>query len=473
MHMNFFANFTETDRAVFESVSSTYELSTKSYLMRRGEPGGDIFFVEQGGLEVVDRRRSPEVILASLPSGTLVGEMSFLEDSPRSADVRATEPSLIRKWARNDLRTLLEREPTIAARFYEAAARTASRRMRDVTSSALSGSMSRTESSRKMGMEALHEEVMTLAEGVKEALLHAENLLRSTGPNAEAHQLVQTTLDSLESQVYRLYKTHTDSDAANEATRLLGRELHPYLVRSALGRRALGRHQQETTEAEFIAHILVNSASGEGHLGESIDRWLLDRPTLKAVRAVRDAVVKPVADAIPKDRERHLLVLNAGTGSMVASLGTRLGAADTVLTVVDPSRDALAFLDAGVALRPKKVQLRTAQHNLVQFALGRVQTNVTPQDAIIVHGLIEYMPDRIVVSLLRQVAGLLGPGGIVLATALAASPDGTLLDRLLGWPTVRRGPERLIRLFERAGLHASIVPTNEPALLVAEATKTP
>ena len=85
--MSFFAPFSEHEKDLFRTASSLMELPRGNYLMRRGEPGGDVFLVEEGSLEVVDRRATPEVILAVLRPGAVVGEMAYLEDTPRSAEL--------------------------------------------------------------------------------------------------------------------------------------------------------------------------------------------------------------------------------------------------------------------------------------------------------------------------------------------------------------------------------------------------
>ena len=471
--MSFFAPFSEHEKDLFRTASSLMELPRGNYLMRRGEPGGDVFLVEEGSLEVVDRRATPEVILAVLRPGAVVGEMAYLEDTPRSADVRAAEDTVIRRWSRADLRAMLEREPIVGSRFYEAVARMASQRIRTLTTTAVAGGLGRGEGIDRPGAERVKGDVTALSDATKEALLQAETELRTEASSEQATARVRATLDRLQREMVALFGSISDPEVAEDATRLLGRELHPYLVRASLADRTLRKQQAGAHAAEVLAHVLVDTAGGDGQLGEIIDRWLLDRPTLQAIRAVRLAVVEPTATLLPSHRNRRIFFLNAGTGSLVASLSTRLGDAPTVVTVMDSSRDALAFLDAGVALRPRKVELRTIQASAAEFAMGRLRHDLPPQDAIIIHGLIEYMPDRIAVALLRQVHRCLAPDGIVVAMALAPSDDSVLLDRLLDWPSVRRRPERLHRLFDRAGFERIEDPPRDDALLLVRARRHP
>lgn len=466
--MSFLDHFDDMHRNLFRSASTELELDRGHYLLRRGEPGGDIYLVQDGSLEVVDRRASPEVILAVLHPGAVVGEMAFLDDSPRSADVRAADSVTVRRWAKEDLRQLLHRQPILAAQFYEGVAREAADRMRALNTSAVTGGVAAGEGGNRAGLERTRHEVGRLTELTKEALLDAETRLRQDPADAAGRRGVTAALDHLQRELHHLFTNMPEPELAAEGARLLARELHPYLVRSALADRCIRRNQGVSGTAEVLAHVLVNRASGDGHLGELLDRWLLDRPTFQAFRDAGRTLVDIVHQHVPRHRNRRVLVLNAGTGSVVAALSARLADAPTVVTVVDQSREALAFLDAGVTLRPRKVELQTLQENLVEVALGRARHSFPPQDVILAHGLVEYMPDRIALSLLRATSRHLADGGCLVVTGLIASDDHHLLDRLLGWPSVRRRPERLVRLFQRAGLDPMRVEdgVGEPLLVV-------
>jgi extracellular factor (EF) 3-hydroxypalmitic acid methyl ester biosynthesis protein len=468
--MSFLAHFDEPHLDRFMAVSEELRLDRGTYLLRRGEPGGDIFLVEDGALEVVDRRATPEVILAVLDAGAVVGEMAFLDDAPRSADVRAATETRVRRWAKEDLRALLARDPGLAARFFESVARTAASRVRTLSTSAVTGGV---QASSALGLARIRSDVDELAGRTKEALLDAETRLRQSPGAPVGTESIVAALERLQADLRELFASYAEEDMATEAARLLRRELHPYLVRSALAERCIRRVQGVTGTAEVLAHVLVDTPSGDGQLGEVLDRWLLDRPTLAAFRQAREVLVDTLLAALPRHRNRRALLLNAGTGSLVAAACTRAADAPTVLTIVDQSREALAFLDAGIATRPRTVELQTVQENLVEVALGRARHRFPPQDVIVAHGLLEYMPDRIALSLLETAARMLAPEGHLVLTALTPSGDHVLLDRLLGWPTVRRSGERIQRLLDRAGLDATWIPDLPDPLVVVQGRPAP
>ncbi|MBT3221585.1 MAG: cyclic nucleotide-binding domain-containing protein, partial [Proteobacteria bacterium] len=128
--MAFIDQFNEEHKRLFFSAAESASLPGGQYVIRRGEPGGDVYLLESGTLEVVDSRGMPEVILAVLQAGTVVGEMAFVNDSPRSADVRTVGDCKVMRWVRDDLRLLLNRNPSFAARFFESVAKLASDRIR-------------------------------------------------------------------------------------------------------------------------------------------------------------------------------------------------------------------------------------------------------------------------------------------------------------------------------------------------------
>jgi CRP-like cAMP-binding protein/SAM-dependent methyltransferase len=466
--MDFLKAFADDQREIFLSGAEPMDLARGDYLLRHGEPGGDIFLLKTGTLEVVDTRTTPEVIVAVLEDGTMVGEMAFIDSSPRSVSVRAAASSEILRWGRDDLHSLLDRRPALAATFYETVAKVACARVRSLTEGAASGTFSKSEGMNQAGLARVKEEAREISENIKARFLKVETQLRADAYDEEAIKGVWALLDRLEGSLHELFINHPEPEAQDIAAKVLCSELHPYLVRSSLAERCIRRPQGVTGTAEILAPVLVNTAGGDGQLGEILDRWLLDRPTLCAIRSFREPTVELVARLLPQHRNRKALLINAGTGSLVAGLTDKLAHPPTILTVVDQSRDALAFLDAGPTSRPRGVTLETVQENLAQFAMGRTRHAFQPQDAIIVHGLLEYLPERIAVSLLTTCRELLTPDGVVVCSAFSFSDDVELLDRLLTWPTIRRSPEALVNILTAAGLElverADLEP---PAMLVA------
>ena len=92
------------------------------FLIREGGTGGmAMYVILDGKVEV----RSGDVVLTELGPGAHLGEMAILagDDTPRSADVVATEPTTALQITRWDLLPFLESNPKIALAVIEELAR--------------------------------------------------------------------------------------------------------------------------------------------------------------------------------------------------------------------------------------------------------------------------------------------------------------------------------------------------------------
>jgi len=125
-----------------------------------------------------------------------------------------------------------------------------------------------------------------------------------------------------------------------------------------------------------------------------------------------------------------------------------------VLTIADPSRDALAFMDTDAP--NSVVSLTAVREDLAAVAESGLRHPLPPQDVIVVHDLLPYLPDRLAVSLLRTLAANLAPDGVLVASSLAPSNDLAILDLLLRWPTIRRSSDGVMALAQGTGLTLSV-----------------
>jgi len=470
--MSFMDQLSQDHRSIFEAASERLPVPKGEYLIRRGEPGGEIYYLKSGNLEVVDTRSRPEIIIAVLQEGSMVGEMAFIDNSPRSADVRACNTCEVLRWGQQDLRSTLSKNPGFAAAFFENLAKQATVRTRNVTSTAVAGAITSRDGNQSAGLTRIQEEARAIAEIAKEVFIENETKLRRNPDDERAIQTIRKCLDTLQASVKSIFIANSDPETTEVARKALCRELHPYLVRSTLAEYCIRRPQGLAATVEIVAHVIVNKPRGDSIVGEILDKWLLERPTFTGLRALPLAIHPILKEHLTTSHERKVMVVNAGAGSLVAGLTHILADPPTLMTIVDQSRDSLGFLDSGVTHRPRTVTLQTVQENLAQFAMGRFRHTFEKQDGIVLHGLLEYMPERIAVSLLRSARSLLGPGGLLIATALRPSDDRHLIDHLLSWPTIRRSPEAIENLIQAAGLHLVNSPSApEPLLVYAGTTK--
>jgi CRP/FNR family cyclic AMP-dependent transcriptional regulator len=93
-------------------VPRSYE--TGEEIVVEGSTGLGLFVITGGRVEVSRGTGEEKVVFAELGSGDLLGEMSLVDDQPRSATVRTLEPTTCLLITRGSFQSLVDREPEIA-----------------------------------------------------------------------------------------------------------------------------------------------------------------------------------------------------------------------------------------------------------------------------------------------------------------------------------------------------------------------
>ena len=98
-----FAMLTEAQRAVLVGVVQRRVYPRGATIIEAGEITRSLHIIMSGQAQVVVRgQRGREVILAILRAGEYFGEMSLLDDQPRSADVVARDSCELMTLAKHD-----------------------------------------------------------------------------------------------------------------------------------------------------------------------------------------------------------------------------------------------------------------------------------------------------------------------------------------------------------------------------------
>ncbi|HEX8966916.1 MAG TPA: cyclic nucleotide-binding domain-containing protein, partial [Chloroflexota bacterium] len=105
-HLALFAGLSDLDFGTLRDMTRTFSIPAGRVLMEEGGPPEAAYVIIQGELEVTARRGEREVLLAVRQAGELVGEMSLLEQAPRSATVRARVSSHLLEVTQSALETL-------------------------------------------------------------------------------------------------------------------------------------------------------------------------------------------------------------------------------------------------------------------------------------------------------------------------------------------------------------------------------
>ena len=113
-----FSDLAEPELARFAEVTREREYPRNSVILFEDDPGDALYIVATGQVKVVligeDGR---EVILSVLGDGDFFGEMSLIDDEPRSAHVIAMKDSNLLVLRRDDFQARLEEQPKIALKL--------------------------------------------------------------------------------------------------------------------------------------------------------------------------------------------------------------------------------------------------------------------------------------------------------------------------------------------------------------------
>jgi len=104
------SGLTRQDLGLVARSSEQRNLESGQTIVRKEEPGGGFYLILDGAVEV----RSNGKTLSKLGPGQFFGEMSILNNEPRSADVVTVEPSRILFLSALSFKTLLFANPKIA-----------------------------------------------------------------------------------------------------------------------------------------------------------------------------------------------------------------------------------------------------------------------------------------------------------------------------------------------------------------------
>ena len=128
-----FRYFTESERARIESIGEVKRMAEGAYLIRAGEIDSTLFAVEEGHLDILGRDNGKTTVVATVGPGDVIGEVSFIDDSPRGVSVRAGEETTVRTWDKRTLSEALAFEPQLLAKFAVAMSELLVERLRDLS----------------------------------------------------------------------------------------------------------------------------------------------------------------------------------------------------------------------------------------------------------------------------------------------------------------------------------------------------
>jgi CRP/FNR family cyclic AMP-dependent transcriptional regulator len=109
--------FEDLDQRTLEAIANAaveqrYEAGHE--IVKQGDTGVGAFIIRSGRAEVVQQQDGREERISELRAGDVFGEMALLDEFPRSATVRAVEPTTCLGIQRWHFRGILESHPQMA-----------------------------------------------------------------------------------------------------------------------------------------------------------------------------------------------------------------------------------------------------------------------------------------------------------------------------------------------------------------------
>jgi len=445
--MSFLDAFLPDDKTQLLTIGEEMALPKGEFLTRRGEPAGDMYVLQSGRLSRLNRRGEGEAP-SPIGPGESVGSAGFVNDAPSDSDIQAQEDCMLVCYPRLELSKMLTDNPSLASTFYRQVAANTSSQLREAKENTRGAGAIRASKKQERTQQTDHaftSRIKTIIENAKHGFLRAETRLRANGDDTRGASILRETLDGLQTDLQEAFGRLPNDDDANTGTQMLMRELQPWLVRSRLADLCVGRSKGVVPSPDILSHVLADTAAGEGAVGEQIDRWLLYRPHMSGIRHLVEHTVDLVEAVAPRRRNRNILLVHAGAGSVATMLRERLAKGNTTLNVLDHDRAGLGLIERLGSI-DEQITVNAVSFSLGSLATGRALPDLPPQDLVVIHGLLEYLPDRLAITFLRGISSVMSERGTLVASAFAPSPEQVLFDRLLRWPTVRRSPKALYDL---------------------------
>jgi PPM family protein phosphatase len=130
-----FKDMQAEERAKFAQIADAVAVPAGGRIFHAGEASTAMYLIKDGSIEINAQSAGGETVnVATLAAGGHFGEMSLVDDAPRSATAEAIEATHLFKFSYDKMRALLAANPVISDKFYRSLTRFLSNRLRQTTS---------------------------------------------------------------------------------------------------------------------------------------------------------------------------------------------------------------------------------------------------------------------------------------------------------------------------------------------------
>ena len=135
-NLPFFSGLNENQLGIVSSHIESLDLQPETTVFSEGDVGNSVYFVIEGTLEVVKESDWGESVkLTTLAEGSTFGEMSMVDNYPRSATVVSKTQALVLKLHKDDFNNIIEKHQDIGVIMLKELSRFLCRHVREANES--------------------------------------------------------------------------------------------------------------------------------------------------------------------------------------------------------------------------------------------------------------------------------------------------------------------------------------------------
>jgi CRP/FNR family cyclic AMP-dependent transcriptional regulator len=129
-----FADLTADERGQLARLAEPMNVGPGTQLFRAGDAATALYLIKDGSVRITTIAASGgNIEVAVLGTGSHFGEMALIDGAKRSATAETLEPTSLFRFDYAKIAAVLDKSPTVAAKFYRALARFLSNRLRQTT----------------------------------------------------------------------------------------------------------------------------------------------------------------------------------------------------------------------------------------------------------------------------------------------------------------------------------------------------
>jgi hypothetical protein len=429
------------------------------------------FYVEKGSVEVSYTQQHTKIVVAIIGEDSFFGEVGFFDGVSRVRNARATCDSSIRVFDADTMDRIQDEDPILYGSFVVLITRSIcakfrrileeSQPIREYAASLAAGGQKFdvakplpdsffTSSSWQM--------VNELAEDFKARLFDLSSKVQhiiAKDEEATAQQDCIAIMDDLNTHLQTFNPPSTDKEA-EYAWGYLFKEFFPYVMRSRMAERAYYKPKGYAGDFMMMEMIYANQPSGDGKLGEMLDRWFLLSNAAEAVRGRRQLLAEELSrladERIHRSTPIRIMNLACGPNRELFDFLKDCEYTDAVEALcIDIDADALQYTDQHVNCFSHEATVHLMRENLVKWALGRIRHDFKLQDIIYSAGLMDYIQDNLFVKMIDRCHTQLKSGGVlILGNFGLENQNRNMMDHLLHWSLIYRDEDALQELFSNS-----------------------